>query len=145
MKKELEALKTLVKSINIVHQSNVALVEKLNSRPKMKVRPRPPIYFPNPQGGEIDINYVSKEIEKISKQKTVSRDKFKLVVSIVANFAANIAINAMLKSVERSVDKYEDLTESLFAFSSTLEAEAKFGNTALPLVERYITRYCSQG
>jgi hypothetical protein len=137
MKKELEALKTLVKSINIVHQSNVALVEKLNSRPKMKVRPRPPIYFPNPQGGEIDINYVSKEIEKISKQKTVSRDKFKLVVSIVANFAANIAINAMLKSVERSVDKYEDLTESLFAFSSTLEAEAKFGNTALPLVVCY--------
>ena len=137
MKKELEALKTLVKSINIVHQSNVALVEKLNSRPKMKVRPRPPIYFPNPQGGLIDINYVSKEIEKISKQKTVSRDKFKLVVSIVANFAANIAINAMLKSVERSVDKYEDLTESLFAFSSTLDAEARFGNTSLPLVVCY--------
>ena len=43
----------------------------------------------------------------------------------------------MLKSIESSVDKYEDLTESLFAFSSTLDAEARFGNTSLPLVICY--------
>ena len=103
----------------------------------MQSRPRPPIYFPNPQDGLIDISTISKEIESISKQTSVPRDRFKLVVSIVANFAANVAINAVLKSVERSVDKYEDLTESLFAFSSTLDAEAKFGNTALPLVICY--------
>ncbi len=137
MKKELIVLQTLLKKINIVHNNNVSLVNKLNSRPKMQSRPRPPIYFPNPQDGLIDISSVSKEIESISKQTLVSRDRFKLVVSIVANFAANVAINAILKSVERSVDKYEDLTESLFAFSSTLEAEAKFGNTALPLVICY--------
>ena len=137
MKKELIVLQTLIKKINIVHNNNVNLVNKLNSRPKMQSRPRPPIYFPNPQDGLIDISTISKEIESISKQTSVPRDRFKLVVSIVANFAANVAINAILKSVERSVDKYEDLTESLFAFSSTLEAEAKFGNTSLPLVICY--------
>ena len=137
MKKELTTTLTLLKKINVVHNNNISLVEKLNSRPKMKARPRAPIYFPNPQEGLIDVSTVSKEIEKISKQSEVPRDKFKLVVSIVANFAANIAINAMLKSVERAVDKYEDLTESLFAFSSTLDAEAKFGNTSLPLVICY--------
>ena len=137
MKKELTALQTLLKKINTVHNNNVSLVSKLNSRPKMKSRPRPPIYFPNPQDGLIDISSISKEIENISKQTSVSRDTFKLVVSIVANFAANIAINAMLKSIESSVDKYEDLTESLFAFSSTLDAEARFGNTSLPLVICY--------
>ena len=106
MKKELIVLQTLVKKINTVHNSNVSLVNKLNSRPKMKSRPRPPIHFPNPQGGLIDISTISKEIESISKQTSVPRDRFKLVVSIVANFAANVAINAILKSVERSDDKY---------------------------------------
>ena len=137
IKKELLALQTLIKKINTVHNNNINLVSKLNSRPKMASRPRTPIYFPNPQDGLIDISSVSKEIENISKETLVSRERFKLVVSIVANFAANVAINAMLKSVERSADKYEDLTESLFAFSSTLEAEAKFGNTSLPLVICY--------
>ena len=139
LRKELDALLPLVKKINIIHKKNISLVEKLNKRPKMKVRPRPPIYMPNPTGGLIDESTVLKEIKKISdiRGDKVSRDKFKLVVSIAANAAANIAINAILKTVEREVENYEDLTESLFAFSSTLEAEARFGNTALPVVITY--------
>ena len=106
----------------------------------MKVRPRSPIYMPNPTGGLIDESTVLRDIKKIAAVKEggkVSREKFKLVVSIAANAAANIAINAILKTVERQVENYEDLTESLFAFSSTLEAEARFGNTALPVVITY--------
>ena len=139
LRKELDALQPLVKKINIIHKKNISLVEKLNKRPKMKIRPRPPIYMPNPAGGLIDESTVLKEIKKISdiRGDKVSRDKFKLVVSIAANAAANIAINAILKTVERQVENYEDLTESLFAFSSTLEAEARFGNTALPVVITY--------
>jgi len=140
LKSELEALQPLVKKINIVHKNNISLVEKLNNRPKMKVRPRQPIYMPNPTGGLIDEATVLKGIKNIAKIKEggkVSRDKFKLVVSIAANAAANIAINAILKTVEKQAENYEDLTESLFAFSSTLEGEARFGNTALPLVITY--------
>ena len=139
LREELNALQPLVKKINIIHKKNISLVEKLNKRPKMKIRPRPPIYMPNPAGGLIDESTVLKEIKKISdiRGDKVSRDKFKLVVSIAANAAANIAINAILKTVERQVENYEDLTESLFAFSSTLEAEARFGNTALPVVITY--------
>ena len=139
LRKELDALQPLVKKINIIHKKNISLVEKLNKRPKMKIRPRPPIYMPNPAGGLIDESTVLKEIKKISdiRGDKVSRDKFKLVVSIAANAAANIAINAILKTVERQIENYEDLTESLFAFSSTLEAEARFGNTALPVVITY--------
>ncbi len=139
LREELNALQPLVKKINIIHKKNISLVEKLNKRPKMKIRPRPPIYMPNPAGGLIDESTVLREIKKISdiRGDKVSRDKFKLVVSIAANAAANIAINAILKTVERQVENYEDLTESLFAFSSTLEAEARFGNTALPVVITY--------
>ena len=139
LREELNALQPLVKKINIINKKNISLVEKLNKRPKMKIRPRPPIYMPNPAGGLIDESTVLKEIKKISdiRGDKVSRDKFKLVVSIAANAAANIAINAILKTVERQVENYEDLTESLFAFSSTLEAEARFGNTALPVVITY--------
>jgi hypothetical protein len=140
MKRQLNALLPLIKKMNIAHRSNISLVEKLNKRPKMKVRPRPPIYMPNPTGGLIDEGTVLKEIKSIAKTKIggeVSRERFKLVVSIAANAAANIAINAILKTVERQVENYEDLTESLFAFSATLEGEARFGNTALPLVITY--------
>ena len=139
LREELNAIQPLVKKINTIHKKNISLVEKLNKRPKMKIRPRPPIYMPNPTGGLIDESTVLKEIKKISDTKgdKVSRDKFKLVVSIAANAAANIAINAILKTVERQIENYEDLTESLFAFSSTLEAEARFGNTALPVVITY--------
>ena len=140
LKSELDAIQPLIKKINPIHQKNISLVQKLNNRPKMKVRPRSPIYMPNPTGGLIDESTVLRDIKKIAAVKEggkVSREKFKLVVSIAANAAANIAINAILKTVERQIENYEDLTESLFAFSSTLEAEARFGNTALPVVITY--------
>ena len=136
-KQELSLVKTLVKNINKVHTDNVRLVQRLNSRPKMKARPRQPILFVGAQTGLIDEGTIIKQLEKIEKQKDIAREDFKIAVTITSNFAANIAVNAILKNVEREVVKYEDLTESLFAFSSTLDAEARFGNTALPLVVCY--------
>ena len=136
-KQELSLVKNLVKNINKIHNDNVKLTQKLNARPKMKARPRQPILFVGEQSGLINESVVLKQLEKIEKQNEILRDDFKIAVTIASNFAANIAVNAILKNVEREVVKYEDLTESLFAFSSTLDAEARFGNTALPLVVCY--------
>ena len=53
------------------------------------------------------------------------------------NYSANVAIFSILKSIERNISQYENLSQSLFAFSSEIESEAKFGNTSLPLVIVY--------
>ena len=137
IKKQVVLVKDLVKNINKLHKDNIKLCDKLNSRPKMKVRPRPPILFDNPQAGLVDENTIIKELSKLENMKNIPRDKFKLFVSITSNFAANVAVNKILKNFEKEVVKYEDLTESIFAFSSTLDAEARFGNTSLPLVISY--------
>ena len=136
-KKQVVLVKDLVKNINKLHKDNIKLCDKLNSRPKMKVRPRPPILFDNPQAGLVDEITIIKELSKLENMKNIPRDKFKLFVSITSNFAANVAVNKILKNFEKEVVKYEDLTESIFAFSSTLDAEARFGNTSLPLVISY--------
>ena len=80
------------------------------------------------------IKDILSDIEKTGK---VSRDKFKFAVTLASNNAGNIAINEILKGVEKNISNYDNLVESLFAFVSTLEGEAKFGNTALPLVICY--------
>ena len=80
------------------------------------------------------------KIGKVIKQKqgsSVSREDLQAVLKIGMNYSANVAIWAMLKSVEKGISKYNTLSEALYAFSATIEAEVKFGNTALPLVIVY--------
>ena len=139
--KKTEALLKVLKQVNENHQANVTLVRKLNDRPKMKVRGIPPILFIGEKDGEYNIGEAESIIKDIlndfKRKKSVDRDKFKFAVTLASNNAGNIAINEILKGVEKNIDQYENLVESLFAFVSTLEGEAKFGNTALPLVICY--------
>lgn len=141
LKPKVNALLNVVKSININHDANVKLVTKLNDRPKMKTRNVPPILFLNPNAGRYNeteaTNQVKDILSDIQKTGKVSRDKFKFAVTLASNNAGNIAINEILKGVEKNISNYDNLVESLFAFVSTLEGEAKFGNTALPLVICY--------
>ena len=53
------------------------------------------------------------------------------------NYSANVAIFSILKNIEKNMGKYTTLSQALFAFSAEFESEAKFGNTALPIVIAY--------
>ncbi len=139
--KKTTALKRVLQQVNDNHKANVDLVKKLNDRPKMKIRAVPPILFIGEQEGLYNVREAELIINDIlndfKKNKSVNRDKFKFAVTLASNNAGNIAINEILKGVEKNIGQYENLVESLFAFVSTLEGEAKFGNTALPLVICY--------
>ena len=138
---KVKALEVVAKQINDNHKKNIALVQKLNNRPKMQPRGFPPILFLNPNAGMYNIqeakNAVKDILNDLEKTGQVAREKFKFAVTLGANNAGNIAINEILKGVEKQIKNYDNLVESLFAFVSTLEGEAKFGNTALPLVICY--------
>ena len=138
---KVKALEIIAKQINKNHSDNIALVQKLNNRPKMITRGFPPILFLNPSAGTYDeqqaTNAVKDILNDFKKDGQVNKDKFKFAVTLGANNAGNIAINEILKGVEKQIVNYDNLVESLFAFVSTLESEAKFGNTALPLVICY--------
>ena len=138
---KVKALEVIAKQINTNHKENIALVQKLNSRPKMVARGFPPILFLNPNAGAYDEQQATIAVKDIlndfRKTGQVDKEKFKFAVTLGANNAGNIAINEILKGVEKQIVNYDNLVESLFAFVSTLEGEAKFGNTALPLVICY--------
>jgi len=138
---KVKALVDIAKSINKNHEANINLITKLNNRPKMKTRAVPPILFLNPTAGKYNeteaVNIVKDILNDFKNKGQVNRDKFKFAVTLASNNAGNIAINEILKGVEKEIVNYDNLVESLFAFVSTLEGEAKFGNTALPLVICY--------
>ena len=107
----------------------------------MLARGFPPILFLNPNAGTYDEQQATIAVKDIlndfRKTGQVDKEKFKFAVTLGANNAGNIAINEILKGVEKQIKNYDNLVESLFAFVSTLEGDAKFGNTALPLVICY--------
>ena len=127
--------------LNKLHDTNIRLMQKLNAQYAVPDRSQVPIRFaPTQQAGKIETRAVKKQIGKVIKQKqgsSVSREDLQAVLKIGMNYSANVAIWAMLKSVEKGISKYNTLSEALYAFSATIEAEVKFGNTALPLVIVY--------
>jgi hypothetical protein len=56
---------------------------------------------------------------------------------IAANYGANIIVEGLLKSASDSLGTYNTISQALFAMSGNLEAEVKFGNTALPILICY--------
>ena len=127
--------------LNKLHDTNIRLMQKLNSNYTVTDRSQVPIKFaPTQRAGLIETRVVKKQIGNVLKQKEgslVSRTDLQAVFKIGMNYSANVAIWAMLKSVESGISKYNNLSEALYAFSATIEAEVKFGNTALPLVIVY--------
>ena len=127
--------------LNKLHDTNIRLMQKLNSNYAVTDRSQVPIKFaPTQRAGLIETRVVKKQIGNVLRQKEgslVSRTDLQAVFKIGMNYSANVAIWAMLKSVESGISKYNNLSEALYAFSATIEAEVKFGNTALPLVIVY--------
>ena len=127
--------------INKTHKENVALLEKLNASyavPDRKVTPI--LMLPNNNAGIVDMVAIGNEIREVLKSKKgdkLTKDKIYVVLKVGMNYSANVAIFSILKSIERNISQYENLSQSLFAFSSEIESEAKFGNTSLPLVIVY--------
>jgi len=131
------------KSINLVHQKNVKLFQTLNKKHKVKGRDMEPIIMlPDINAGIISTTTVDKQLVSLTKKKVgdfVSRDELGLIFKLGSNFAANVAIFGILKGVETGLlnKDYDNLSSALFALAAKLEAEVRFGNTALPLVIVY--------
>ena len=127
--------------INQVHRDNVALLEKLNSSFSAPDRKVPPILMlPNSNAGILNMTEVANAVEFVLNTKEgdiITKSDIFVALKIGMNFSANVAIFAILKSVERNISQYENLSQALFAFAAEIESEAKFGNTALPLVVVY--------
>jgi hypothetical protein len=119
----------------------VTLLEKLNASyavPDRKVTPI--LMLPNNNAGIVDMVAIGNEIREVLKSKKgdkLTKDEIYVALKVGMNYSANVAIFSILKSIERNISQYENLSQSLFAFSSEIESEAKFGNTSLPLVIVY--------
>jgi hypothetical protein len=135
--------KELIKNdeINKTHEQNVTLLEKLNASyavPDRKVTPI--LMLPNNNAGIVDMVAIGNEIREVLKSKKgdkLTKDEIYVALKVGMNYSANVAIFSILQSIERNISQYENLSQSLFAFSSEIESEAKFGNTSLPLVIVY--------
>ena len=135
--------KELIKNdeINKTHEQNVTLLEKLNASyavPDRKVMPI--LMLPNNNAGIVDKVAIGNEIREVLKSKKgdkLTKDQIYVALKVGMNYSANVAIFSILQSIERNISQYENLSQSLFAFSSEIESEAKFGNTSLPLVIVY--------
>jgi hypothetical protein len=135
--------KELIKNdeINKTHEQNVTLLEKLNASyavPDRKVTPI--LMLPNNNAGIVDKVAIGNEIREVLKSKKgdkLTKDQIYVALKVGMNYSANVAIFSILQSIERNISQYENLSQSLYAFSSEIESEAKFGNTSLPLVIVY--------
>jgi len=96
--------------------------------------------LPNSNAGILNMTEVANAVEFVLNTKEgdiITKSDIFVALKIGMNFSANVAIFAILKSVERNITQYENLSQALFAFAAEIESEAKFGNTALPLVIVY--------
>lgn len=137
--------------INALHRKNVAMVSVLNSAFKQVDRDMDPIVMLG--DGIIDTKSWKKELtylasivydkkNKVFKVKGkpithVTRDNLALMFKIASNYGANVAIYGLLKSASNTLGTYKTISQALFAMSGNLEAEIKFGNTALPILICY--------
>ena len=128
--------------INKLHQENKKIISKLNSSFAVKDRPIEPIVIL--EGGDVKIS-----ADDLNKLKTLDKlkpgDTIQLglgtpvdtVFKLTSNWAGMNYIKGILKYVESKMSNYENLSTSLYALAAEFEGEARFGNTALPLVIVY--------
>jgi len=128
--------------INKLHQENKKLIKKLNSQFAVKDRPIEPIVVI--EGGDVKIS--SSDLKKLRELDSVKEgDEVVLglgtsmdtVFKLTSNWSGMNYIKGILKYVESKMSSYENLSTSLFALAAEFEGEARFGNTALPLVIVY--------
>ena len=152
--REIKAKKGLVKQIKVFNnamksdlinkswQENKKLVKSLNSAFAVKERPIEPIVIL--EGGDISISSTDlnrlKELDKIKEGDVIILglgSPVDTVFKLTSNWAGMTYIKGILKYVEGKMSSYENLSTSLFALAAEFEGEARFGNTALPLVIVY--------
>ena len=128
--------------INKLYQENKKLANKLNSQFAVKDRPIDPIVII--EGGDTSIS--SNDLKKLKQLDSMKEgDTIQLglgtpvdtVFKLTSNWAGMNYIKGILKYVESKMSSYENLSTSLFALAAEFEGEARFGNTALPLVIVY--------
>ena len=128
--------------INKLHQENKKLASKLNSQFAVKDRPIEPIVVI--EGGDVTIS--SSDLKKLKELDSIKEgDEVILglgtpmdtVFKLTSNWSGMNYIKGILKYVESKMSSYENLSTSLFALAAEFEGEARFGNTALPLVIVY--------
>ena len=128
--------------INKLYQENKKLIKKLNSQFAVKDRPIEPIVIL--EGGDVKIS--SNDLKKLKDLDNLKEgDTIELglgtpvdtVFKLTSNWAGMNYIKGILKYVESKMSSYENLSTSLFALAAEFEGEARFGNTALPLVIVY--------
>ncbi len=142
--KEIKSFNQAMKGdpINKLYQENKKIISKLNSSFDVKNRPIDPIVIL--EGGDVKIS-----TDDLNKLKTLDNlkpgDTIQLglgtpvdtVFKLTSNWAGMNYIKGILKYVEGNISSYENLSTSLFALAAEFEGEARFGNTALPLVIVY--------
>ncbi len=128
--------------INKLYQENKKIIKKLNSQFAVKDRPIEPIVIL--EGGDVKISSTDlkklKELDSIKEGDTISLGlgtPVDTVFKLTSNWAGMNYIKGILKYVESKMSSYENLSTSLFALAAEFEGEARFGNTALPLVIVY--------
>jgi len=128
--------------INKLYQENKKLVKKLNSQFAVKDRPIEPIVIL--EGGDTSISSTDlKKLKQLDSMKEGDTIQLGLgtpvdtVFKLTSNWAGMNYIKGILKYVESKMSSYENLSTSLYALAAEFEGEARFGNTALPLVIVY--------
>jgi hypothetical protein len=122
------------------------LVNKLNSK-KLATRGSNPILL------KADMNQLGLSSKDISNLKELYNYKegdtitigegtpFDSVLKLTSNMAGYIYINGLLNATEKTFDSYNGIDKSvsnaIISMSAELEGEAKFGNTALPIIIVY--------
>ena len=128
--------------INKLYQENKKLIKKLNSQFAVKDRPIEPIVIL--EGGDVKISSADlkklKQLDSLKEGDTISLGlgtPVDTVFKLTSNWAGMNYIKGILKYVESKMSNYENLSTSLYALAAEFEGEARFGNTALPLVIVY--------
>jgi len=127
-------------AINKLHNNNITIIEKLNSKKSAERTINPVQMLPNYNAGLLEMTEIKNGVNKVLKSKVgdiITKSDIYLALKVGMNYSANVAIFSILKNIEKNMGKYTTLSQALFAFSAEFESEAKFGNTALPIVIAY--------
>ena len=138
---------TASKPLTIQLKGMQSLVKSLNSK-KDPTRAENPIKLTGTTFSQLGID--SSEITALNElYKMIAGDTIQLgegtpfntVMKLTSNMIGFVYINGLLKSVEKDFQNYEGIDRSLsnaiIGLSAEVEGEAKFGNTALPIVICY--------
>ena len=136
--------------LNQLMNENVSKISKLNKLQDVKSkRVVDPFVFKgkiadnllDPTTRKRLITKISDILSKGNKKtvKTISREEFSELLKIAMNYSANVVMGGIIDTLSSSViqKNYQTLTDALLALSASFVGEAKFGNTALPLVIIY--------